>query len=145
MGRGNRRKSTVAACQQWQNHPKNPLKKKIRVNKTEMSAILGMAVECQQKTDENQWTTVRSRGKSSASLHHNSLELLKHPGTQGTVVPAPAVCLALTLAASSSHASTATTQPTSSSRDKTCTLSSSIITNKLGTCERASDDTDLRD
>ena len=37
------------------------------------------------------------------------------------------------------------TQPTSSSRDKTCTLSSSIITNKLGTCARASDVTDLRD
>ena len=35
----------VASCQQWQDHPKDPLEKKIRhrVNKTEMSIIIGMA------------------------------------------------------------------------------------------------------
>ena len=33
----------VATCQQWQDHPKDPLnKKKIRVNKTEMFIIIGM-------------------------------------------------------------------------------------------------------
>ena len=32
-------------------------KKKIRVNKTEMSIIIGIAGECQQMiTDQNQWT-----------------------------------------------------------------------------------------
>ena len=51
----------MAACQQWQDHPKDPLKK-IRVNKTEMS-IIGMAGECQQMItdlDQNQWTTIRT-------------------------------------------------------------------------------------
>ena len=33
----------MATCQQWQDHPKDPLKKKIRVNKTEMSILIGMA------------------------------------------------------------------------------------------------------
>ena len=33
----------VATCQQWQYHPKDPLKKKVRVNKTEKSIIIGMA------------------------------------------------------------------------------------------------------
>ena len=86
----------------------------------------------------------KNRGQLKLSFPASSLELLKHPGTQGNVVP-PVVCLALPLSASSSRASTATTQPTSSSRDKACTLSSSIITNKLGTSARASDGTDLRD
>ena len=35
-------------------------KKKIRVSKTEMSIIIGMAGECQQITDQNQRTTVRT-------------------------------------------------------------------------------------
>ena len=43
----------------------------------------------------------------------------------------PAVCLATSLSASSSRASTATTQPTSSSRDKTCTSSSTRLLHTL--------------
>ena len=60
----------------------------------------------------------KNRRQLKLSFPASSLELLKHPGTQGNVVP-PVVCLALPLSASSSRASTATTQPTSSSRDKT--------------------------
>ena len=103
---------------------KGPSQKKILVNKTEMSIIIGVAEECQQITDQNQWTTVRTGDKVKAQFPCIFAGLLKHPGTQGNVVP-PAVCLALPLSASSSRVSTATTQPMSSSKDKTRTFSSS--------------------
>ena len=47
-----------------------PSQKKIRVDKPEMSIIIGMAGECQRITDQNQWTTVRTGdSKSPVSLH----------------------------------------------------------------------------
>ena len=80
--------------------------KKIPLNKTEMSIIIGMAGECQQITDQNQWTTVRTGDIEKAQFISSSLELLKHTGTPGTVVP-PDVCLAPPLSASSSRSYTA--------------------------------------
>ena len=60
----------VATCQQGQDHPKDPLKKKIRVNKTEMSIIIGMAGR-------------RGGGgdRVKAQFPASSLEILKHRGT----------------------------------------------------------------
>ena len=54
-------KTCYSGCMSTVARPsKRPSQKKIRVNKTEMSIIIGMAGECQQIKDQNQWTTVRT-------------------------------------------------------------------------------------
>ena len=88
----------MAACQQWQDHPKDPFKKKIRVNKTEKSIIIGIAGECQQMiTDQNQWT-IRTGDILVVKAHFPTCifaGVIETPWyAAGNVVP-PAVCLAL--------------------------------------------------
>ena len=109
-------------------------KKKIRVNKTEMSIIIGMAGRR------------GGGGRVKAQFPCIFAGDLETPWYIGECRATSCLSCSSTLSKQFPRFdSTAITQPTSSSRDKTCTLSSSVITNKLGTCARASDGTDLRD
>ena len=106
-----------------------------------MSIIIGMAGECQQITDQNQWTTVRTEDMVKAHFPCIFARVIETPWYTGGMSCHQLfvlLCHSATLSKQSrgQHFHSNYTHPTSSSRDKTCTLSLSIITKSS---ERAQD------
>ena len=112
-----------------------PSQKKIRVDKPEISIIIGMAGECQRITDQNRWTTVRT-GIVKAQFPCIFSGVIETPWYTGDCRASSCLSCSATLSKQFPRFHSNYTANVVF-LDTACTLSSSIITMKLGKCARA--------